>query len=471
MAPGGTPTSPDKKTDTPSTTASVPAPTGGRTTPQLDDPRGLKRKNEEEEAAARPRPGSVLGLSTLDKEKPKEQAFSLSPLNTHDKPALPPTLPGRAQPPATSSILGSTSAGPPRYSIYGPTARDSIASSPWAALSQRYNSLGLRRDLSPSVPTTAPKPNPASALSPPRRASPDPHGRFHPGTTPSAGASAANYNHYAMGRRELQEHREQLREGKRWLEGMLVKTDKMIHMVENKMALAPNDTGVRSPALATSQTHTSSSSANPAPKHSEDWEFEERERHRQKEIERLEAERERDRLEREKRERERADRERSERDRGERERGERERMQERMAASDREHGLGGVGGFFGGRDSRGIAALGRERDRGEAERNRDLLLASRRVTAVSPNGRERSTPGAAAGSAASALAHGPGHSNGSSAPAPNSTAGATGAAASGNGERKVGGWDGEPVMGGVALPRRDQGMRLGRGLWSFDVRG
>jgi GATA-binding protein len=472
MAPGGTPTSPDKKTDTPSTTASVPAPTGGRITPQIDDPRGLKRKNEEDEAAARPRPGSVLGLSTADKEKPKEQAFSRSPLTTHDKPAVPPALPGRTQPTATSSILGSAPAGPPRYSIYGPTARDSIASSPWAALSQRYNSLGLRRDLSPSVPTTAPKPNPASALSPPRRASPDPHGRFHPTAVPAPGASAASYSQYAMGRRELQEHREQLREGKRWLEGMLIKTDKMIHMVENKMALAPNDAAIRSPALATSQAHASSISTNPAPKHSEDWEFEERERHRQKEIERLEAERERDRLEREKRERERADRERSERDRAERERGDRERMQERIASSDREHGLGGVGGFFGGRDTRGIATLGRERDRNEAERNRDLLLSSRRVTAVSPNGRERSTPGAAPGSSGStAHAHGPGHSNGSTPSTVGSASGAPGAAASGNGERKVGGWDGEPVMGGVALPRRDQGMRLGRGLWSFDVRG
>ena len=186
MAPGGTPTSPDnKKSDTPSTTASVPAPATGRTTPQLDDPRGLKRKNEEEEAA-RPRPGSVLGLST-EKEKPKEQAFSRSPLTTHDKPAQP-TLPGRT--PQTSSLLGAAG-GPPRYSIYGPTARDSIASSPWAALSQRYNSLGLRRDLSPSVPTTAPKATPA-ALSPPRRASPDPHGRFHPAAAPTAGASVSN---------------------------------------------------------------------------------------------------------------------------------------------------------------------------------------------------------------------------------------------------------------------------------------
>lgn len=466
MAPGGTPTSPDKKTDTPSTTASVSA--GGRTTPQLDDSRGLKRKNEEDEAA-RPRPGSVLGLSTAEKEKPKDQAFSRSPLTTHDKPAIPPTLPGRTQPPNASSILG-TAAGPPRYSIYGPTARDSIASSPWAALSQRYNSLGLRRDLSPSVPSTAPKANPGTALSPPRRASPDPHGRFHPGTTPASGASAANYGHYAMGRRELQEHREQLREGKRWLEGMLIKTDKMIHMVENKMALAPNDTGVRTDALADSHSHVSTSS-NP-PKHSEDWEFEERERHRQKEIERLEAERERDRLEREKRERDRTDRERSDRERIERERGDRERMQERMASSDREHGLGGVGGFFGGRDARGLATLGRERDRGEAERNRDLLLASRRVTAVSPNGRERSTPGAApAGANPATHAHGPGHTKGSTAPGVSSTSAATGGAAASNGERKVGGWDGEPVMGGVALPRRDQGMRFGRGLWSFDVRG
>lgn len=432
MGPGSGPSaSPEKRTDS---STPVPAPVNnGRATPQSsDDQRGIKRKNEDEDPS-RSRPSPALGLNGVDKDKP----MTRSPLTTHDKPS------GLGARPGQGSILGSsTSSGllGSRYSIYGPTARDSLATSPWAALSQRYNSLGLRRDMSPAVPTTTPKSNApsSSALSPPRRPSPDPMrdaSRLYPGaastsTAPAGSTSAmAGYGHYAMGRRELQEHREQLREGKRWLETMLLKTEKMLHMVENKMALAPNDA-----------------------KHSEDWEFEERERARQKEIERLEAERERDRAEREKRERE---RERTERERVERERLDRER----------DHVAGGLGNFFG-RD-RSLAALNRERS--EAERNRDLLLASRRVTAVSPNGRERSTPGApAAGTAPATSSNGSNGASGGNAPGTGSLPSSSGVI---SGERKPGSWDGEPVMSGVALPRRDQGMRLGRGLWSFDVRG
>ena len=428
MGPGPAPSaSPETRTES---STSVPAPSGtGRVTPHTED-RGVKRKNEEEEAA-RARPGATLGLNGVDKDKP----ITRSPLNTHDKPAgLNPQRPGQ------NALLGGNNSGllGSRYSIYGPTARDSLATSPWAALSQRYNSLGLRRDPpSTNTPTSKPASATPSSLDPPRRPSPDPSRdltRVYPaGAAPGApGTGMAGYGHYAMGRRELQEHREQLREGKKWLETMLVKTEKMLHMVENKMALAPNDV-----------------------KH-DDWEFEERERARQKEIERLEAERDRDRAEREKRERDRhLDRDRVDRERADRERVDRDRQE-------REHLSGGLGSFFAGRD-RSLGALSRER--GEAERNRDLLLASRRVSAVSPNGRERSTPGAPPAS-------GPPGQNGSSTPASGSTA-ATGAAASGtqNGERKPGAWDGEPVMAGVALPRRDQGMRMGRGLWSFDVRG
>lgn len=236
-----------------------------------------------------------------------------------------------------------------------------------------------------------------------------------------------------MGRRELQEHREQLRDGKKWLENMLAKTDKMLNMVENKIALAPSE----------------------ATKHSDDWEFEERERARAKEIERLEAERERDRAEREKRERDRL----AERERHDRERVERERMER-----ERDHLGGGIGTFFSGRD-RSLAAL--QRERSEAERNRDLLLASRRVTAVSPNGRERSTPGAATGAATGAA---PGTTaNGSNGASVQAGQASTGGAAGAAPERKSGpgGWDGEPVMAGVAMPRRDQALRLGRGLWNF----
>ena len=220
---------------------------------------------------------------------------------------------------------------------------------------------------------------------------------------------------------------------------MLLKTDKMLHMVENKMALAPGESA----------------------------DFEERERARQREIHRLEEE---SRVEREKRAKE---------------------------AQEKERHTSLMGGFFGrdrplstfaataaAREREVAAAREREREanlararelqkeRSEAERNRDLLLASRRVSAISPDGRERSTPGApAAGTPKPASAP-----STETKPA-NGAAGAAGTASAGPaakpGEIKPrSSWEGDPVMAGVALPRREQGLgRLGRGLWSFDVRG
>ncbi len=233
-----------------------------------------------------------------------------------------------------------------------------------------------------------------------------------------------------MGRRELAEHREQLREGKKWLEAMLAKTDKMLHMVENKMALTGESPaaahatapGVTNPSAAASLAVGTATVASRPP---DAWDFEERERMRRKEIQRIEEERERDRVERDKREREKAV--------------DRQREQEKtIVAANRE-----------GSEAALVAASNRERS--EAERNRDFLLASRRVTAVSPNGRERSTPGAIG-----------------------STAGVTASAEPGSGPKSATStWDGNPVMAGSALPRREQGMsrQLGRGLWSFDIGG
>jgi hypothetical protein len=211
----------------------------------------------------------------------------------------------------------------------------------------------------------------------------------------------AGYPQYTMGRRELQEHREQLREGKRWLDGMLSRTEKLLSMVESKMALA-----------------TDSGSINSMLARKDEMEYEERERTRQREMRRIEEDREKDRLEREKRDRER---------------------------------VTGMG--FGGLFTRERAFLGMtgapppepkptpssEREKSEAERNRDILLASRKVSAISPGERERETEKERAK----------------------------------EGEDNKNGWNGEPVLGGTALPRRDQGLGrgFGRGLWSFDVRG
>nr|XP_031860711.1 uncharacterized protein CI109_003754 [Kwoniella shandongensis]KAA5527783.1 hypothetical protein CI109_003754 [Kwoniella shandongensis] len=445
--------SPEKKTDkAPLVPAPAPAAAASRSTPMdIDTPeaesRGIKRKNGEEESRL---PSAVsLGLHGIDRdrERSKDRAYSHSPLAATE--ARQPNPPAPTAGSLTASRLGQTSATSPfggsqagaaaaaaaaanRYSIYGPTTRDPLGGAPWG-LGSRYSALGIRRDLSPSVgaPPSAPKPNP---LSPPRRASPDQQrdSRFYPATTSAVGGPMTGYGHYSMGRRELQEHREQLREGKRWLEAMMAKTEKMLHMVENKMALT-----VESPAgIASNAANASSgSTAAPAPaRHSDDWEFEERERARQKEILRLEHEREMDKAEREKRERER----------------------EREKESQRERTTGTPSSIY---DTDSLLR-GRPRDKSEAERNRDLLLASRRVSAVSPNP-------AVAGRSPAASSSTPGARDGPAlkAPGSNSTAAAKNGSA----------WDGEPVMAGVALPRREQqgnslSRALGRGLWSFDVR-
>ncbi|WVQ98236.1 hypothetical protein IAU59_005359 [Kwoniella sp. CBS 9459] len=457
-------------------TASTARPSNAMDVDTPEDTRGVKRKNAEDDPRL---PSAVsLGLHGIDREreKSKDRSYSHSPLATAEARQPNPVT-------ATASRLGQTASSSPfggssaaaaaaaanRYSIYGPTTRDPLSGSPWGLNPSRYSALGIRRDLSPSVPTaTASKPG---ALDPPRRDSPD-HARdsrFYPSTS-TLGGPGAGYGHYSMGRRELSEHREQLREGKRWLEAMLTKTEKMLHMVENKMAL----TGEMGPTAATSAinagssslTHTSAAggvganassasktgagAAGASGKHSEDWEFEERERQRQKEIQRLEQEREMDRAEREKRERERERERERDRDRDRESIREREREIERIRERER---LAAVTAAF----DNDPLGRGRAKERSEAERNRDLLLASRRVSAVSPNPAR------------------PGISSASSTPGSRE---ATLASNSRDKERDgKTSWDGEPVMGGIALPRREQQTgnsltrALGRGLWSFDVRG
>ncbi|OWZ64849.1 hypothetical protein AYX14_06375 [Cryptococcus neoformans] len=443
--------SPEKRVEKSSGAGPVPASQSRRASIDVDmadnEPRGTKRKNEEEPRDVRdPRAPMSLGLHGMDRDRnrSKDRTFSHSPLiSTDPRSGQPsnPHLPGSrlGQPPTSSAspYPATTQQGAPnRYSIYGPTTRDPLAgSSPYSFNASRYSNLHMRRDHSPSVGGAASKPN---VLSPPRRASPaptpDPRERFYPspsaasaGSAPgSANAAMAGYGHYSMSRRELQEHREQLKEGKRWLEAMMAKTDKMLHMVENKMALTVEMSSGPS-VVGPGDRPSLSSNASPVPppaaihKMSDDWEFEERERQRQKEIQRLEQEREMDRAEREKRERER----------------------ERPGSYE---------------DVRG-----RPRDKSEAERNRDILLASRRVSAVSPNPATR---------AATASRESASSSNGSAPQQGEKSHGGTNGVS--GGKREGSQWDGEPVMSGVPLPRREQqngiGSRLGRGLWSFDVR-
>ncbi|KAK4688864.1 hypothetical protein P7C73_g1243, partial [Tremellales sp. Uapishka_1] len=452
--------SPDNRNDKP---ALVPAP-AQRATPLPAEPekteedhRGIKRKNGDEDGKDSRLPSAAsLGLVSLagerEREKSGDRAVTKSPMahtaEPRHTPASTPAQPlshlasrlsgqnaSQTASPSVAATQATTQASPAnppqRYSIYGPTARDGLTVSPWGAVSQsRYTNLGLRRDMSPSVTTTpasaAPKP---AQISPPRRASPDllhRDSRYFPqglGATGNTASSLSGYGHYSMGRRELAEHREQLREGKRWLEGMLGRTEKMLHMVENKMAL----TGEMGAASASSSA--SQSTSLPLQARRDEWEFEERERARAKEIQRLEEEREKDKAERERKERE-------------RER-EREALNPSTSFFDRE-------AFVRGRQA--------ARERTEAERNRDLLLASRRVTAVSPNPLLGRNPPPAS------------NSNTANANAANASAGGSSTA-----QTKASAWDGEPVMAPVALPRREQqagrGLGLGRGLWSFDVRG
>lgn len=374
-----------------------------------EDPRGIKRKAEDEPAKST--------SNVVSKENPSPHRVPVPPPATTNSQAAPSNQSG------TTSQQQAPGAQPPnRYSIYGPTNRDSMLAGPtWSSLSQRYQSItAARRDPSPaqqpSVPASAaPKPNTPStaSLDPPRRPSPDSitaRDRFYPPST------VGGYNHYAMGRRELQEHREQLREGKRWLDGMLLKTEKLLQMVENKMALAGDGSGLAGPTQA----------------RKDELEFEERERNRQREMRRIEEEREKDRQEREKRERERLS------------------------------GLSPFGGLFG-REGRPFMGMGSQlhggpppklldREKSEAERNRDLLLSSRKVSAISPNEREREKEKEREREKAKESA--------------------TVAAVGGDKDKKAG-WNGESILGGTGLPRRDPGLGrgFGRGLWSFDVRG
>ncbi|WWC86717.1 uncharacterized protein L201_001595 [Kwoniella dendrophila CBS 6074] len=479
------------------------------------DSRGVKRKVVEDDPRL---PSAVtLGLHGIDREREraKESRYSHSPLAATEARQPNPPAGNNAsrlgQSPASSLLGGSTAN---RYSVYGPTTRDPLGGSPWGLNSSRYSALGLRRDLSPSVPTvasSAPKP---SALDPPQRASPDAgrDSRFYPG-------SVTGYGHYSMGRRELTEHREQLREGKRWLEAMLAKTEKMLHMVENKMALTgemgSSITGPPPPGSSSSNPNPNAgpssitaklAAANPGPgarPSTDDWEFEERERLRQKEILRLEREREMDRVEREKRglERERDIQRERERER------ERDRERERERERDRLERVERLGGNTSSSSilSADSDPLGRgRRDKSEAERNRDLLLASRRITAVSPNPATANASSNANATPNSRSANNNGSASNNATPANSSTNNAANSSiAAGGGhsssanstpntrdhapslrerererDSKTGSqWDGEPVLGGVALPRREQQQQssisraLGRGLWSFDVRG
>ncbi|WWD07466.1 hypothetical protein V865_005567 [Kwoniella europaea PYCC6329] len=410
-------------------------------TPESES-RGVKRKVVEDDPRL---PSAVtLGLHGIDREREraKESRYSHSPLATTEarQPNPPAANASRLGQSPSSSVLGASTTN--RYSVYGPTTRDPLGGSPWGLNPSRYSTLGLRRDLSPSVSTSA-APKPAS-LDPPQRASPDVgrDSRFYPG-------SVTGYGHYSMGRRELTEHREQLREGKRWLEAMLSKTEKMLHMVENKMAL----TGEMGPTAGTAKPPTATAGG----RHADDWEFEERERLRQKEIQRLEREREMDRVEREKRGLE------------------RERDLQRERERDR----------LGGNANAGVTSdsgPGVRRDnKSEAERNRDLLLASRRVTAVSPNPSTSSSSSRQQNSNSNGPSATTGGNNASSANSTpnnretnNNNNGGIGTR-DGKGSNGSSPWEGEPILGGVALPRREQqsslSRALGRGLWSFDVRG
>ncbi|WVR04782.1 hypothetical protein IAU60_001794 [Kwoniella sp. DSM 27419] len=488
MAPpaNGAGPSPDKRNDKSAPTSGASAArANAMDIDQPDESRGIKRKNADDDPRL---PSAVsLGLHGIDRERErsKDRGYSHSPLAAAEaRQPAPPAGATRLGVGSASSPFGASSSAPNRYSIYGPTSRDPLGGSPWGLNPSRYSALGIRRDLSPSVPTSSAAPKP-SALDPPRRDSPD-HARdsrFYPTSTGILGSNpAAGYGHYSMGRRELAEHREQLREGKRWLEAMLNKTEKMMHMIENKMALTgemgstgqgsnPNPTvgpagsATGSTTVPASTTAVAGSNAAAgAGRHTDDWEFDERERQRQKEIQRLEQEREMDRAEREKRERERE----RDRDLDQRER-------------ERDRARGGPAGLAGSASASFEAAealaRGRAKERSEAERNRDLLLASRRVSAVSPNpaamGGARPTHGTGPGSTSSIASNG---ASGREAALTAALEREKREKEPREGQRDGKTWDGEPAMGGVALPRRDQqagnplSRALGRGLWSFDVR-
>jgi GATA-binding protein len=225
------------------------------------------------------------------------------------------------------------------------------------------------------------------------------------------------------------------------------KTERLMFMVDSKLAIAgPSPTAPTSiPVRSGSHKGT----------HAEDWEFEERDRARAKQIQNLEDERVSDRIEREKRQRE---------------RDENILATERARALHRpgeQRNLGFGGGFFGTigadkgrereweqmreRQAREREAKEREasvrvgdRARSEAERNRDLLLASRRVAAVTPipsNGLRPGPTGQRSTSNSPSISVRSVHSVG-----PTSITSA----------QSVSGWDGEPVMAGSTLSLRNQ---------------
>ena len=531
MAPG--PTKPASSTSKPA--ASVPAPTASaasstaptRSTPNMsEDLRGIKRKSEDDPVS---RPASSLNSG----DKLKERSFSRSPLNEQRQDLLAPMRSPltRQQPGATAAGTGSapgsaastpsqnTSVASGRQTLLGSVGtRDplSVGHSPWASLT-RYNPLGVRRETPSPASASAARPG-SSVLASANRTATDPLHRDSR-LFPSASSTSllgnglttnAGYGLSTVGRRELVEHRESLKEGKKWLDQMLSKTEKLLNLVETRLTASNTDTAA---SVGTSlKAHAN-----------DDWEYEEKDRRRQQEILRLEEEM---RVDREKREREKADREKAEKERLDRER----------SHSTGLSGLHSVGGFFGrertlpsfassavaareareareARDAREREALARERERErerhEADRNRDLLLASRRVTAISPNARERSTPGGAGSNLSNQLTTGQTSTStglGGSISRPASSASgaeanrtiSTGAHAGANAAKTGAGtstgttstaaqgtsslnaharktasaWDGDPVMSGIPLPRREQGLRgMGRGLWSFDVRG
>jgi hypothetical protein len=443
-----TPSAPTASTSTP---ASVPAPARSNVM-DVDTPesRGIKRKNGEDE----PRFWSDAGLG-LDRLGDRERLLSKDrlsrspPASADPKPAQP--LP-QAQPHGTSRLGSNASPGlaasspANRYSIYGPMAREpALSVSPWGALTAaRYGSPGIRRDISPAVSTastTTPAATTAAAtaaaaaaaepLSRPRRASPETtllDSRLYPS------ASLGGYGHYGMGRRELQEHQEQLREGKRWLDAMLAQTEKMLHMVDNKMALTGEPVGSTTSTTTSttagagsSTTATAESTGRRPGQSTEDWEYEERERARTKEIQRLDEERERDRAEKDRREKERREKEmrlgpspavldRAALERERESQRDRERLErlERETAREREQ-LWAI--YDRGRDTDKIGRIGLNplsalsgfaRDRSEIERNRDHTLASRRISAISraqsTNAAKSRTVGAAGTSGASGTA-------------------------------------------------------------------
>ncbi|CAK9785675.1 unnamed protein product [Cutaneotrichosporon oleaginosum] len=421
-----------------------------------DAMRGVKRKADEDNHLPSAHSLGLVGLAGEKERERSRERYSRSPLaQTTD--GRPPAAASPAAPaPATAasrlnaSTTSSTTASPtytPRYSIYGPNPRDSAIGSPWSSLTAgRYGggfSFG-RRELGSSAGTpaasSAPKP---TQLSPPRRPSPEitrdaSVSRFYGGGVGggvgvggNSSSLSSSYGHYSMGRRELDEHLNQLREGKRWLESMIAKTEKLITVVEGKIETTTAPTGPAS-APTTVAAGAGVSTAGGARPSNEDWEFEERERQRQREFKRLEEEAQRDRLEKERRDKERAAR-------------------EKQAAVPAEPAQPPP------RPDYGLYDRGRQ-GRTDAER-RDLLLA-RRVPATSPTA---PTAAAAANGRPPSTGAGERERERERVAAPAKTTGLW--------DRERAEREREQEVGGsgasVALPRREQG-RMGRGLWAFE---